>query len=310
MITYIVGLAGSGKTTHASHLVYKAHRKGLNIYSNVPIFNARVFDPLEDLMTYSVSDGIIIIDEAAIDFNSRKYKTLSDNVNEFVRKHRHARTNIYVYSQNFMGADKLFRDNAEFVMLLRKSRIPKHAFVRVYKHDIVPPDKDNPEFRDIYRLDILSTRLMRYGGKYTKMFNSFEMPPLPNKEWILWQDTNQFSPTPRYKRCNRLAERWANKIPRRGGKLTLKRKSKERGAISTIGGELRKILPIAGMRERLTQGIKAIAQKTRQAVINVIAKISGKTKKQTTEKHEKTETKEKASPHLLSKGASASPPTL
>lgn len=236
MIYYIVGLAGSGKTTHASHLVYKAHKKGQNVYCNVPIFNAYVFDPLEDLMVYNVHDGIVIIDEAAIDFNSRKFKTLSDNVNEFVRMHRHANTNIYVYSQNFTGADKLFRDNAEYVILLRRSRIPRHGFIRVYKHDILPPDKENPEFRDIYRLDILSTRLMRYGGKYSKMFNSFEMPLLQDKTWIMWQDTNMFSPTP--KRCNRLAERWAIQKLRRALNYSTKRLIKLRGAISTIGGKI------------------------------------------------------------------------
>lgn len=307
MITYIVGLAGSGKTTHASHLIYKAHKKGLNTYSNVPIFNAYVFDPLEDLMVYNVSNGIIIIDEAAIDFNSRKYKTLSDNVNEFVRKHRHANTNIYVYSQNFMGADKLFRDNAEKVVLLRRSRVPHHAFVRVYNHDIIPPDKDNPEFRDVYRLNILATRLMRYGGKYSKMFNSFEMPLLQEKTWIMWQDTDMFSPTP--KRCNRFAQRWAIRKTRRAPKNPTMRLINLRGAISTIRGKISARLKAAAVRflpkrKTIKQSEKTNISATIYDINENIGTANKKTEKQETETNQ---TKEKTPQTTLQGGASASP---
>lgn len=196
MVTYVIGLAGSGKTTLAAKFAHNAFKKGLKVYSNVPILGALQLDVVNDCMNYDISHGIMIIDESAIDFNSRNFAKFPPNVNEFVRLHRHAFCDIYIFSQNYMGADKIFRDLADCVVLLRKCKsLRGYGFVRFYYHDIIPPDKDNPDFHDVFKLRLIDTRLMRYGNRYTKLFDSFEMPLLPQKDWLPWECTNRFRPS-------------------------------------------------------------------------------------------------------------------
>lgn len=195
MITYVIGLAGSGKTSLAAKYASYYLKKGQNVYSNVPIIGTKELNPHNDFDNVNIHDGIILLDESAIDFNSRKFKTMPDNVNSFVRMHRHHHIDMYVFSQTYSGTDKLFRDMADIVILIRPSfYLPHHAYIRYYRHDIVPPDDLNPEFHDVFKLVLTKIRFMRY-GKYTDLFDSFEAPLLPEKDWHIFNYTNRFQPS-------------------------------------------------------------------------------------------------------------------
>ena len=70
------GVPGSGKTTHAAIIVYRNSKKHFTTYANVPIAGSYFYDA-KMLGKFLISDCDLIIDEASIDFNNRKFKSLS-----------------------------------------------------------------------------------------------------------------------------------------------------------------------------------------------------------------------------------------
>ena len=69
------GVPGSGKTTLAAKIVLENLKRGVKTYTNVPIKGGLLFDA-SNIGTFDISDGEMILDEAGIQFNNRKFKTL------------------------------------------------------------------------------------------------------------------------------------------------------------------------------------------------------------------------------------------
>ena len=108
----VFGLQGSGKTTYLAYIVDQVEKinkkrieKGLlplNIYSNITLFNCHYqYITKDDIGHRYLHDGIILYDESALDFNNRKYKSLSFDAIEYFKKHRHYNVSIYCFSQSY-----------------------------------------------------------------------------------------------------------------------------------------------------------------------------------------------------------------
>jgi hypothetical protein len=88
MIYIIWAPPRSGKTYYATHLIIEALRKDKRaVYSNYPVIDRisgkSSFRWSKELILENIHDAIIVVDEAYMDFSSRKYKEFSDAMHAF-----------------------------------------------------------------------------------------------------------------------------------------------------------------------------------------------------------------------------------
>ena len=187
MITVYFGEVGAGKSCHASMLVKTCFKKYKGkIYSNVPIKGAYLIDSA-DIGKYSITDALVIIDEAGIDFNNRSYKSLDKDVIKWLKLHRHYGCDVVFYSQAYCDMDITIRRLAHSYALIRRSRIlPLVSSVIPIKVKI-GINEMTKEIVDEYvmptGLAYLFQRKHFFRPKYYKMFDSFSAPLLPEKEF-------------------------------------------------------------------------------------------------------------------------------
>lgn len=115
MITVITGLTGSGKTWFMSRLLYKRAKKGDNVSAN---FNLTFPTMGENVMRwhnlseiYTLSNGVIGIDEGQKLFDSRMWPYLPMAFAEKIASHRHQGLDIITTTQDFGHIDVKVRQN-------------------------------------------------------------------------------------------------------------------------------------------------------------------------------------------------------
>lgn len=194
------GAPGSGKTTFAAWLASVYQRSGIPVYSNVPILGCLNIER-SDLGRYSVIDGLVIIDEAGLEFNNRNTASFSkssgeQNLLEWFKKHRHENCEVVVFSQGFDDMDKKIRTLATNLYLIRKSLIPG-CIVRktIRKRPGIDEYTHKPD--DLYDI-------VRFSGKRIwsrsvwHTFDSFDRMDLPVKMFHRygeddWEDVDRFN---------------------------------------------------------------------------------------------------------------------
>ena len=189
------GIPGTGKTTHAASIVLRNLKKGWPTYSNVPIQGAFLLDP-GDIGTFDISYCDLIVDEASIEYNNRKFKTLGQNVIEWYKLYRHHHVrDIYVYSQSWDDMDITLRRLASHLYMIERTIIPGLRVIREIQRmqDI---DPQTHQIIDGYRFGLKPSFL--FLPRYYHMFNSWDAQPLPRKEWPVcgFGDRGGIDPTP------------------------------------------------------------------------------------------------------------------
>jgi hypothetical protein len=185
------GLPGAGKSTLCAMMADKFAKHGKPVYSNFPVSGTYKLDPLEDLGKYHTPSGLYIIDEAGIDYNSRGFKTMPKKNIEWLKLHRHFGASVMVCSQSHEDCDITFRRLAYRYFFVKKSRI-KGLICAIPVRRKIGIDPMTHQIADLFSLDhwlirIFTTR--RYlGKKYWNMFDSFEIPEYPEKNWEMWPD--------------------------------------------------------------------------------------------------------------------------
>lgn len=184
MFDVYFGAPGSGKSTMAARLASRALRRGIDVYSNVEIKGCYVLDPRQDIGKYKIENALVIIDEAGIEYNNREFKSFSQAQNKWFKLYRHAHCDIVIFSQSYEDMDKKLRLLASRYFLVERSFIPKFIRVRRISKRIKINDLDS-QIIDAYAFVPLSRRLY-FGPRYWKLFDSFAMPPLPEKSWSIF----------------------------------------------------------------------------------------------------------------------------
>lgn len=181
-IEIYAGLPGSGKTTIAAAEASKCMKKGITVYSNVPITGTHQYN-CKDLGLYHMQpNSLIIIDEAGLEFSNRKYATFADYTLRLFKLHRHYKLRILVLSQA-NDSDKVIRNLAKSVYIVHKRFL---GFVAscTYVHTDISPLATQEDIAKIYFLPhplIQFFERKRYWmPKYWKYFDSWEAPRLPD----------------------------------------------------------------------------------------------------------------------------------
>lgn len=146
MITCKFGLPGCGKTTDLVHDAIKEMRRihrGTSKYKHVYV-NTEVNYPgvelihWDDVGTKMLRDAFILIDEATLFADCRRYKTFPKEKIEWFMTHRHYCCDLVYYTQFFDAVDKRMRMVTDRVYYMRKipllgltsiTRIPKTIII-------------------------------------------------------------------------------------------------------------------------------------------------------------------------------------
>lgn len=184
MFSVYFGAPGSGKSTMACRLARQAIKKGITVYSNVEIKGCLKLDPRADIGKYNITNGLVLVDECGIEFNNREYKTFSKEQNKWFKLYRHARCDVVIFSQSYEDMDKKLRLLADRYYLVERSILPKFIRVRRIVKKISISEADR-QIIDAYEFVPFSRKLI-FGPKYWKYFDSFDMPPYPEKQWEVY----------------------------------------------------------------------------------------------------------------------------
>lgn len=188
-ITCIVGSPGSGKSATAQYLILKNLKEGKKVWSNMSFYGAMKLD-LNDLgkvnFTEKDEEGVFIIDEAGISFNSRQWDKLSTDIIEFLKYHRHYRLDIYFFSQGD-DMDKSIRTLSQQWYKVIKLPIPFFKFSALIPVD-VSLDIIDGQWKLAYKQDsfFLGWWFIPIYKSF-KYYDSYSRPNLPEKDFKFWE---------------------------------------------------------------------------------------------------------------------------
>ena len=183
MINIVFGKPGSGKTTYIAYMSKKLRKRYKQIYSNVPIYNTIYINTDEFGLFQPEYHSAIFLDESAIEFNNRSYKSMQEFVIYFIKMHRHYKCDIYVVSQAYDDIDITFRRVYDQMYLLQKSWIlPWFSYLSPIRK-IVGVDDQTKQIIDQYEIVPFKKQFI-FRPFYYKLFDSYSHKTLPSLEEV------------------------------------------------------------------------------------------------------------------------------
>lgn len=174
------GSPGSGKTTFAAYLASQALKKGIPVYSNVPIKGCFEIKK-SDIGYVHLENALLIWDEAGIDFDNRNFK--SNFTYEQVRwfkLYRHYKMQIAIFSQSFEDMDKKLRVLSNHQYLVKHIPLLPYFPFRRTINKYIGINEDTKQVQDSYEFVPFSRKFI-LGFRYWKMFDSYSAPHLETK---------------------------------------------------------------------------------------------------------------------------------
>lgn len=181
-----MGLPGKGKTSFAARLaqIYIQKLK-MPVWSNVDIKDTYLLDCKKDLFKYDIRNGLVIIDEAGLEFDSRNFKEFTRDQTMFFKLYRHANLRIAVLSQSWDDVDIKIRKLAKNVYFIDKA-FTKHLtkIIRLNKQLII--NKEGQIVTGFKEEGLIQGTRYAWTSKAWGTFDTHDMPPMPSKEWPKW----------------------------------------------------------------------------------------------------------------------------
>lgn len=160
MITVYFGSPGSGKTTMAVRRLIKQRKFYDHTFANFET-SAAEYDnvSLAGLGEWTFPPySLIEIDEAGIEYNNRKYKTLPMETIKWFKLHRHYRCDVDIWSQSWEDMDVTLRRLADRLYYIRRIG-PFTMIRRVYKR--VTIDQESEQIVDGYKMVHMAYLLLK-----------------------------------------------------------------------------------------------------------------------------------------------------
>lgn len=183
-MSFILGKPGSGKTTTLSACCDYAVKNNIRCFSNVPILGAEILKPKEMFGKVDLSGCMLLLDEAQLVFDNRKWKSNfnDDDLFDFISQFRHYEIAYFILASQGLRIDVKLIDLFNTVYLLHP--LPFH-FVQydIYDQDVTTDD--HGQFIHCY--ERINKHIRFYNGsKFFHMFDTHskkELPPIPYNPW-------------------------------------------------------------------------------------------------------------------------------
>lgn len=172
---------GVGKTLTLAHLESVLSKRGWRCYSTDKNIGSRFVPPemIGKVRFDKNYKNVLIVDEASLLWHNRNYKTFSEELKRFFKKHRHEKVKIILASQSFSDVDKVIREVCDRYYLLSRFCGLFVVCKRIRK-DIVLTSaigEQGGTIADQYIYEPLTaynSRFYTYIPKWVKRVNSFE----------------------------------------------------------------------------------------------------------------------------------------
>ena len=193
MITGYFGLPGCGKSTFLAKMAKKYQAQGYRVFvlAEYPVDGCYLFR-WSDLGVFDMSNSVILIDEISLRADNRDYKKFSDQIKSFFILHRHYHCDIIWFTQQYDGVDRKIRELTTCLYYVRSSGMFSFA---VMINRFIHIDKEQKEIKVGYKISnffrclfgwLNNSFQLCYRPKYYKYFDSFEAPPLTQREFPLY----------------------------------------------------------------------------------------------------------------------------
>lgn len=190
MFRIIFGSPGSGKTTYACKLLSDIKRNSkkygyTRFYSNFKNTLSEQVN-LKDIGLWTLPfNSYLVVDEAGIEYNNRKFKSLPQHSIEWFKLHRHYGVDVDFISQSWDDIDITIRRLADEIWYIKKvgpftvvRRIFKRINVDSESHQIVEGYFLRKFFGIIFDFIIGSPSFRIFIRKpYYKYFDTYATPP-------------------------------------------------------------------------------------------------------------------------------------
>lgn len=181
-----MGAPGVGKSTYLALQARKALKKGRKVYSNYHILGCHKIDPNFDFGNILLEDGLIIVDEAGREHNSRDWQRFTKEAYTFYSQHRHYNLDIILAVQHWERLDLTIKELVQEIHIVKHTILPRCIKIKRVSCDI---DILNHKIDEIYEyISILigGTRYYRAKPAWT-MFDSWERDmSLVTREFYKW----------------------------------------------------------------------------------------------------------------------------
>lgn len=182
----IFGKKGAGKSTLLTKLAMKYHKKGWNVYSTEYTPFAYHINYRDIGFVHIPPRSVLMVDEVGMIWDNRQYKSFKPEVRDWFKLQRHRKVKVFLFSQTF-DIDKKLRDLTDHMYLLINvlgvwsygKRINKKIVLTEAKGDEPSSIAEQLKFDNLL-LFWAGSRILTFIPKYSKYFDSFEAPKLPD----------------------------------------------------------------------------------------------------------------------------------